>query len=512
LGAPYGANFTDFTSDMMHNTGIVVLKIFVTITGSAEVATNLTFMSILAMAGLISYLVMLELGIKNWIAIVTSSVFGFSPFMIMRNFGHIVLTEAYFVPLSVLLCFWIYEREDIFRFDKNFFHVPRNYFAVLFLLLIANNGIAYYPFFTCFILLVTGVSKALKEGKFRYILHAMKFVAGICIFVVLSIMPHFIYVLHNGTNADAIVRSGGFAESEIYGLKIIQLFLPVDGHNIPFIQKAITTYNTTSGYVNENITSYIGLVGVVGFIILLVTFFIKQKSNVTQRLGFLAELNLMLVLLGTIGGFGTIFAFLVSDQIRGYNRISIYITYVCVLAFAILMNGFYEKHRKYSVIALVSFFCIFAMFEGFPRGYIPDYDTNKFNYESDDRFVKKIEATVSKEAMIYQLPYHKYPEGGPVNQMQDYHLFIGFIHSDYLRWSYGSIKGREGDKWNESISELSYSDMVTELKKAGFEGIYIDRRAYTEDQKESMEAQLQQITGTVPIVSENGNLSFFKLQ
>ena len=49
--------------------------------------------------------------------------------------------------------------------------------------------------------------------------------------------------------------------------------------------------------------------------------------------------------------------------------------------------------------------------------------------------------------------------------MWDYHLYVGFVHSDTLRWSYGSIKGREEDKWNKNVSEMNYGDMVRCLKE-----------------------------------------------
>lgn len=52
--------------------------------------------------------------------------------------------------------------------------------------------------------------------------------------------------------------------------------------------------------------------------------------------------------------------------------------------------------------------------------------------------------------------------------------------------------------------------MVTELKKESFEGIYVDRRAYTEETLTELETTLEKSTGSKPLVSDNGNLSFFK--
>ena len=51
----------------------------------------------------------------------------------------------------------------------------------------------------------------------------------------------------------------------------------------------------------------------------------NRDSALKKRLGALSEINIMLVLLGTTSGLGTMIAFLITDKIRGYNRISIFI-------------------------------------------------------------------------------------------------------------------------------------------------------------------------------------------
>ena len=84
--------------------------------------------------------------------------------------------------------------------------------------------------------------------------------------------------------------------------------------------------NTT--FLNENITEYLGIAAIVGFFILMFALFMNRESALKKRLGLLSELNVMLLLLGTTSGLGTIIAFLITDKIRGYNRISIFITFL----------------------------------------------------------------------------------------------------------------------------------------------------------------------------------------
>ena len=523
LGAPYSVQYYDFTSSMMHNAGLVIMKIFALITRDAAATMNLSYLSIFFIAGIISYFVMRNLKVNCWVNALASSVFALSPYMLYRNIGHIVLTECYFVPLSILLCLWIYERDDVLVPDKNFFKRKINYVALLFTFLIANNGIAYYPFFTCFIFMVTAVSKLVKTGKIKEGLRGVIATVMVCFFVVLSILPGKIYTMTHGTNAAAIDRAG-FEQAELYGMKISQLFMPVNGHGI--YDKYIDIYNENAFLVNENSTAYLGIIGMIGFIILMICLFTKKDSALNKRLGYLSELNITMVLMGTIGGIGAMFSFFISPMLRGYNRISIFIEYACILAVALLadklvnvlkarINNKKEKTVKsnillYGMTVVFGCICVFSIWEGCPALVTPAYDTIEAEYTSDKEFVEAIEDELAPGSMIYQLPYHKYPEDGPVNDMADYHLYIGYLHSNTLKWSYGSIKGREEDEWNESVSEMKYEDMVSYLKEQGFAGIYVERRAYTEEELTELENTLEAITGSKPLESNNNNLSFFK--
>ena len=213
------------------------------------------------------------------------------------------------------------------------------------------------------------------------------------------------------------------------------------------------------------------------------------------------------------------FAFFISPMLRGYNRISIFIEYVAILAVALCMDRLVEIVREkkmfkgiliYIVYGVFGLACIFSIWEGCPNLATPPYDTIREEYTSDKAFVERIENQLDEGAMIYQLPYHEYPEFGPVNDMWDYHLYVGFVHSDTLRWSYGSIKGREEDKWNKNVSEMNYGDMVRCLKEQGFAGIYVDRRAYLDDEFAELKTGLEGAAGGSFISSDNGNLYFIK--
>ena len=100
-----------------------------------------------------------------------------------------------------------------------------------------------------------------------------------------------------------------------------------------------------------------------------------------------------------------------------------------------------------------------------------------------------------------------YPENGRINNMSDYSPLIAYIHSNTLRWSYGSIKGRRDDSWEKTISNQDLPTLTKSLALAGFSGIYVDSYGYRKP--DTIINQLSLILNTNPMVSDNKRYYFF---
>lgn len=61
------------------------------------------------------------------------------------------------------------------------------------------------------------------------------------------------------------------------------------------------------------------------------------------------------------------------------------------------------------------------------------------------------------------------------------------------------------------MASLSTRSMITEIKRKGFEGIYIDTRAYTKDEFNKLRTELETELKKEMSLSNNGNLAFIKL-
>lgn len=524
LGAPYGYTGYDFYASSFHGFDNMLLKILVGITNQPALAVNLLFLLLFPMISLSSYFVLRQMRVKQWVAVGGALTYAFMPYLFMRGMNHFVLASYYFVPVSILYCVWIYQDDNFMCFNKGFFKNWKNWFAIILSACIANNGIAYYAFFTCFFLVVTGLVKALKEKKLRYFGKACSLIGFVVLFMLISLIPTLNYILKNGVNDEGVVRTIDGVET--YSLKIAQLFMPLNSHGNSYLEGIINEYNEAMPLVNENYMSYLGVMGCIGFLILLVVLFLKNMGDdklFKVQLEILSLLNIAGILLATIGGFGSLFGLLVTAMIRCYNRISIFIAFIAIAAVCILLSVLCDRIwsiEKYGAVvrnciyggfaAVISFVMLWGIWFQYP-GLMYDYMGFKEYFISDKEFIESIEARLPEGAMIYQLPYHEYPEGGSVNDMNDYDLWVGYIHSKNLRWSYGGVVGREADNWLRTIDNSDIPDMIKKIKEKGFQGIYIDRRAYEDDELYELESKLEKELGVQPMISGNKKLSFFHI-
>lgn len=512
IGAPFGSNGYDFLANSMHNFDTLVLKLCVQIFKEPAISVNMFYLSLFIMIGAISFFVMRQLKIRPLYAILGSLTFEFMPYIFIRGVAHIVLSAYMFVPLSILLCIWAFTEKGFLIPNRNFFKNKKNIIAIISTVLIANNGIAYYAFFTCLFLFIVMLSKVIKTKKLSSVVSPIILIVLISFFTAINLIPSRIYNSQNGVNTAAVTRS--LADAEQYGLKIAQLFLPVNGHGIPKLKKLIYKYNTEMPLVNENRSAYLGIVGIIGFIILLLFLVRKSKnfeSDNINRLKILSEMNVFGVLFATIGGFSSLFSIVTSEMIRSHNRISIFIAYICILSVMLFLEEITKKNNRKIIYIIAVIICTLGILEQVPANITRNHSAISTEYKSDAAFVAKIESEVPSGSMIYQMPYHKTPEGGSVNAMGDYQLYVGYIHSKDLKWSFGAVKGRAGDKWFETVSSYPLDKQIKTISLAGYNGIYIDTRAYTKQNLATLEKSIEAIIGEPPIQSSDKNLIFFNM-
>lgn len=507
LGAPYGANSYDATTmDIFLN---AMEQVLVWLTGNWILAYNLFYLSGYLLAAITAYYALKQLKVPVLIALPTSVLYTFLPYHQQRGTGHLFLGMYFMVPLMVLYLYRLMNGELIFHKGDKGWITRSNVLRFIALMVMALTGI-YYAFFTCFFLCVVILYSILNKEDWKRVRQAAMSIVIIVGTLLVSALPNFIYWINYG-KPDAISKGGEGAE--LYALKIIQLLLPRQGHRRDILMRLRNLYDSAYPLVNENGTSSLGIFMAAGFVILCLVLFMRKRASKQSNLQTGSVLNLAAILFGTVGGYAVVLSFF-TGAIRCYNRLSIFIAMFSLIAIDCVLQMVYEKwfqKRRLRIVFGAGMFCV--MLCGIYDQTVPAnpavYANISNNFDADAAFVKTIEAMEEEQAMIYQMPYMRYPENGGIHEMSDYEHMFGYLHSDTLRWSYGASVGREGDQWMRGVNELPLQNQIIAIQEAGFAGIYIDWDAYLEDERIAMEAVLSDYVNANPIVNVDGTKAYY---
>ena len=512
LGAPGQLELYEFPQLLwIHLIILAVIKLF---TRDPGLAINVFYFLSYPLVAVTSLYAFRRLGISTGLAIAGAVLYAFIPFHQLRNEAHLIYSCYYVVPMMALVAVWISTGHELFRFrrkDTNAWspRVTRDGLISLLVCVVIGWDNPYYACFGVALLAVGGLLGWLRSENRRSLLSAAILTVVLASSFGIGLLPNLIYVHRHG-RGPAAQRFP--VESEIYGLTLVQMLVPVTNHRLPALAKWKDQFNRTATLVNENDIAALGVVGSAGLLALLVCLFLRRCPDILYSL---SVLNLFAILLGTIGGFGAVISFLISPQLRGFNRISVYVSFFSICAVLVILDWLiskwiYKAPRAIGLVILPSLLLLIGIPDQVPRGLLQGRDAIEKEFRQEGRFVQEIEGLVPPHSMIFQLPYDQFPESPPIYAMTDYDELKGYLHSGSLRWSYGAMKGRAGDKWLAVVSREPVDQMLLTIAATGFGGIYIDRFGYP-DRASALESQLRSLLGGEPIVSESGRLSFFLL-
>lgn len=522
LGAPFGLDLYDLpVADSLH---LLILKILVFLFKDSVIALNLYFIAIFPLNAIAACFVFRCLKISRSVSIVISLLYAFLPYAFWRGQDHLFLTAYYTIPLVTLISLSLWsDNLPFLATDQNFKSKFRwqtltnrkSLFCIIVCLVLGSTGV-YYAFFGCLFIAVTSISAFVRNRDKRVFISALIIITLIFSSFFLNVLPSLIYIYQNGVNSEVAQRD--LLDTELFGLKITNLLLPIAKHRFSLSTSSIAQYHqATSG--NENTFVALGIIGSIGFLSLLFrSVFLSSQTAIKKSSSIIydhiAFLNISALLFAMVGGFGTLFALLVTPLIRGTNRISVFTAFFSLLAVALFIDSInkrYVKSQKDKIIfnlVLVGVLLIGILDQTSPAS-VPNHLAQKNEHLNDQSFVRSIEKVLPPNSTVFQLPYVPFPENPPFNLMNDYDLFKGYIHSENLRWSYGAMKGRNMN-WHKTLSEYPLDSLLQRISVLGFEGIYIDRYGYA-DLATSLERKLEKYLEIKPIISQNKRLSFFNI-
>lgn len=508
-GYPFGSNFLDFPGS--DGGDHLMIKIFALVGGGWPAGVKLFFLFGFTTCFIATYVTARAFGLRRSFAVAASVIYTFAPFHFAR-LQHLFYTWYFVAPLFLYLALDIFLTHAPAASTSLKSTLRRIPLIVIGMLVLASFGV-YYALFGIIILAAAGVMSAVKWGNLCGLKKALMLIIATTFGVFINIAPNLVGTYKYGPNLEVAQRSP--AESEIYGLKMMQLLMPAQDHRIASLANVAQLYNRHTPLVNENATSSLGMVGAAGFMLALCYLIfapIRDGTNIKLRL--LAVTVFVTFLFSTIGGLGSLFAMLISPSIRGWNRNSIFMACGAVIFFFILLQMLLDKAprlAKHST-AIAALLLAVGLYDQTAKACKDCTAIQNATFDSDRQFVQSIEKAVPQGGSVYQLPYISFPEVPPLHNLMNYQMMAGVLQSKDLQWSFGGMKGRPGDLLYRALAKEPMERQLEVVYKLGFDGIYVDRRGYA-DNGEAIVNEISNLLHRAPLLqSDDSNLVFFKLE
>jgi hypothetical protein len=483
LGAPGRQELFDFpVVDELHFTA---LRGLLYITDEPVAAYNLYYLLTYPLTTLTALFALRRWGLSFPAATTAAVLFALLPYHQIRGLGHYFLAAYYILPLTMHLVLALLLGRTKLSLG--------NIVGGLIICVLTGLAGAYYAYFSCALLLAAALYGSVLRRSWRPLRNALGCIAVI---VAVGVALHLPTILHHreyGANTEPTQRLP--EEAEIYGLKLTQLFLPIENHRIPMMARIRATYDTPARPLqNDNRTSTLGVVGSLGFVLGVLAVFWPKAHRGLRAVGFLI---VFMLLLSTVGGLGAVFNHVISPQVRAYNRISIFIAFVSLF---LVMWSFdrLTRRRRYLRVSrwflgpLILTLGILDITDGnwFRSSMYGQRDRIAEKYKLDARYFREVEFTWGN-AQVFQLPYIPYPETFRMVNLEGYDHARGFLHTKTTRWSFGTMRGREVDQWQREVATSEVPTMLRRLVLRGFDALAVDSRGYEKDEFERLEADLK---------------------
>lgn len=526
FGAPYGGNWNDGTSvdELVMGVFGLLVKVFGLFPGF-----NIGLLLGHVFAAGSFFVVARLVGCGGPWAFVSALAFGLAPYQFAESPHHNTCQYVWHVPLFLLVWKWV--AEPGFNLDSKYFW-PAIAVAVI-------TGL-HNPYFSnvfCQLVLLGGGLSALRNRSWPAILPSVAIVGAVAIAFFVSNLDTISYRWLHGPPAGSLFQDRAYRWLDIYGFKIIDMFVPWVTHRSVAFARFGRSHREASVLLDEEGCVYLGIFGIVS-LFLLVWAAIRGASERHGRVPMAAWQVLWIVLMATTGGLNATFAaFTGFTLFRTACRYGVVILAIVLLYAAERLTAWHEQMKKQlapdaarilTATAVVGM-CAGILWDQVPRTPPPEQRaTIAAQVASDREFVGQMEAALPKDAMVFQLPVIT---NGPVPGVSASDHFRPALYSTSLRFSIGGNTGREGGNWQEAwkrdafvgaqldqqnkrleLNQQKFAEGVRKLRDLGFSGLYVNRNGFPDGGK-GIEETLQELGYTKPpIDSRMGDLVCFVLE
>jgi phosphoglycerol transferase len=166
-----------------------------------------------------------------------------------------------------------------------------------------------------------------------------------------------------------------------------------------------------------------------------------RRGGVRALFDAAGQLTFGILLLGTIGGFGSLFSLLISADIRAYDRVFPFIHFFALMAFCLLLDEWLQKVRdpfrrplSATVVAVVVAVGVYD--QGHAAAELnAAYEPSRQELETLRTVVSNLESQLGPNAKVFQLPVAGFPNDAAFGKDSN-EAAKPFLVSEGLRWSF----------------------------------------------------------------------------
>ena len=549
LGGPPGQTMYAFpVSDALNYGLMAFIGLFGV--GSAFIMNVFNLLTF-PLAAMTATYALFQMKISSRVSIFAGVLYAFMSYHFYRGQSHLLLSAYYMVPLGILVAFYIMEGRVVWPLQrsrkpesthknkksvKNLdtppckWHLTKDssgktfLLSAVFALLISSTGIYYACFAGFFFVVALGVHLC-RERRWTLAATGATTMIGLLIFgVFLNLLPNLLYLMQTDETAQ-IVRSP--ISADVYGLSLLNLFLPNAGHRLGRLKEIAGMVNRHSPLVNENSTASLGVIGSFGFLLLLAFPLLSRKKKHLRwdSVSSISKMAYTGLLLATAGGFGSLLYWTFFRVIRAYNRISVFLFFFALAAIAFLLDRFFfgpeervgatknkvsffqRRHTAWSILLIP--LLLLGLFDQIPRDVNSNYQQAEAFITEQEAFFAQIEEQSPENALIFQLPYIAFPEPDEHHGLGPYAHLDAYLLTDTLRWSAGIMRGYREDEWYRDTSQLPWEDLKAQIFLRGYQGIYIHVPQNPSPELEAQIEALKQDAGANLVTNYAENRLFF---
>lgn len=526
LGAPFSANWNDFPMPDEVVMGIQALLasclgLFAGLNASFAVAHMLAAVAFYATARLSNCN-------RLWSS-VGGLVFGLSPFIFAQSPHHMQVAYAWPVALFPLVWRWA-ATPSALEFGG------RRFWAAIAIACLTGVHFVYYTNIFCQLILLGAMTCAFRERSLRPLRPALAVIGAAAVGFAMMNIDSWTYQAVHGRNPGALVRE--YKWLEIYGLKIVDLFIPPVSHRSGAFAAFSVAHRQAAPLLDEG-GSYLGIVGLAALALLVGTAVRAGLDRREREMPTEAWQVLWIILMFTTGGLNALLGSFGITMFRAACRYSIVILAIALLYAAQRLTAWQQQAeegpdaagKSLAFKAAAWLLCALIFWDQLPRAPAATQTAEiARQVDADREFVTTLEKTLPANAMVFQLPVMDFPES-PIPGVPAYDHFRPYLFSKQLRFSFGSHKGREREKWQPAlqaklfdgatldqqagmirVNQANAKAAVDELKRLGFSAIYINRNGFPDRGKGLEDALLDLGHTKPPIRNATGDLTCIILQ